>query len=265
MLGGARGAGAVEVAARAPRLPAPARRRSRRRRCRDGAARRPRARRRPRPRDGPTRRAEAGGDGQAGGLQASAGAVLSSSADGVVVRRNVVINVGGGAAAGQRTTPGAARRRRPAHASTRGRPQAPVAASDGGVVAGQGRARAASPPEPRLSRWPRRATSACPGRRPARSALSQPVAAAATSQPPRSAPAARPPERCGCPGIRRRRAGREDASRGELGADKSLDEVILEYLVRRRRGRRALIVASHRRAERQSIRATTPASPSTRT
>src|SRR6185436_20343317 len=73
--------------------------------------------------------------------------VLSSSADGVVVRRNVVINVGGGAPP-VNGTPGNVR---PSTGTTssRARPAAPVAASDGVVVPSKGGAArpAAAAPE----------------------------------------------------------------------------------------------------------------------
>ena len=93
--------------------------------------------------------------------------VLSSSADGVVVRRNVVINVGGGAPP-VNGTPGNARQ--PPSTGSRLEPPAPAGAGRRQRRrrrSRQGPARAPRRrPNPRLSRWRRRATFACRGRRP---------------------------------------------------------------------------------------------------
>ena len=100
--------------------------------------------------------------------------VLSSSADGVVVRRNVVINVGGGGPP-VNGTPGASQP--PATGTTadprraRRRPSPPATASSFRPRAPRAR-RPRRRPNPHLSRWRRRATSACRGRRPVRRARS---------------------------------------------------------------------------------------------
>jgi len=157
--------------------------------------------------------------------------VLSSSADGVVVRRNVVINVGGGAPP-VNGTPGNVR---PSTGTTssRARPAAPVAASDGVVVPSKGgaaRPAAAAPesaPQPLASSREIRMPWETPGPPAARSqqpVIANPPAAAGGRRqsskdvkmpwdPPGGAPAAA-----------------KDTFAAEPGEDKGLDEVILEYL-----------------------------------
>jgi hypothetical protein len=161
--------------------------------------------------------------------------VLSSSADGVVVRRNVVINVGGGAPP-VNGTPGNAKPvdkppekpEKPAKGSTstRHRPQAPVAASDGVVVPSKGPSRAAVPsetaPQPLASSreirmpWEPRAQP-------------QPIVASAPQSRRSSTMDVKMPWDPPAAGD----SGRPSSGAGftaERGDDKGLDEVILEYL-----------------------------------
>jgi hypothetical protein len=148
--------------------------------------------------------------------------VLSSSADGVVVRRNVVINVGGGAPP-VNGTPGAAR---PSTGTTsaRARPAAPVAAADGAVVPGKGRA--AVPPEnaqPLASSRDIRMPWETPG--PTRGGQPIVPSAADASRRPNAADVRMPWDPPGQP------PPASGAFSGDgLGDDKGLDEVILEYL-----------------------------------
>ena len=154
--------------------------------------------------------------------------VLSSSADGVVVRRNVVINVGGGGP----PVNGPSGNPRPSSTgttSTRARPQAPVAAADGVVVPGRGGSRAAVPPESAPQPLASSRDIRMPWETPAPPRPSQPIVAAEAPRtrskqhgevhmpwdPP--APASHP-------------AGTSQSFAAELGDDKGLDEVILEYL-----------------------------------
>src|SRR5262245_17628133 len=151
--------------------------------------------------------------------------VLSSSADGVVVRRKVVINVGGGAPPVNGTPGAATRAPSTGTTSTRAKPQAPVAATDGVVVPSRAGSRAAAPPEtapqPLASSRDIRMPWESP---PPPARVSQPVVA------PAEAPRAR--ARGGevhmpwdPPGPAPRAAGAPEAFAGD---DKGLDEVILE-------------------------------------
>jgi hypothetical protein len=158
--------------------------------------------------------------------------VLSSSADGVVVRRNVVINVGGGAPPvnGTSGTSGTSGTPRPSTGttSTRARPAAPVAAADGVVVPGRGGNRAAAaPPESAPQPLASSRDIRMPWETPSPPRPSQPVVAAeaprarvarsAEVHMPWDPPAGHPP-------------AATDAFAAQLGDDKGLDEVILEYL-----------------------------------
>ena len=151
--------------------------------------------------------------------------VLSSSADGVVVRRNVVINVGGGSPP-VNGTPGNARQPAAGSASSRARPAAPVAASDGAVVPARGASRAAPPsenaPQPLASsrdiRMPWETPGPTRGQQPIISPADVPRRQSSRDvQMPWDTPAGRSPPA-------------SDAFAGGLGDDKGLDEVILEYL-----------------------------------
>ena len=148
--------------------------------------------------------------------------VLSSSADGVVVRRNVVINVGGGAPPVNGST-GAAR---PAAGSTatRARPAAPVAASDGVVVPGKGAARAsAAPPESA----PQPLASSRDIRMPWETPAPRRVAPSVQS----AVPIAEPPTAPGATTAKIRMPWDTAGVPSQpVVSDKSLDEVILEYL-----------------------------------
>jgi hypothetical protein len=152
--------------------------------------------------------------------------VLSGAADGVVVRRNVVINVGGGAPP-VNGTPATAERAAPA--AVRGRGAAPpVAANDGPIAAGK-KAAAARPPVPESMPQPLASS------RDIRMPWETPGPSRVSSAPPIVAAAADPP---------RVTSGTEvkmpwdppspspslDAFAAGLADDKSLDEVILEYL-----------------------------------
>jgi hypothetical protein len=156
--------------------------------------------------------------------------VLSSSADGVVVRRNVVINVGGGAPP-VNGTPAASNAPRPAttgSTSSRARPAAPVAASDGVVVPSRGAARAAAAPpdnapQPLASSRDIRMPWDTPGPSPRHG---QPIIAAADVPARRSS--AKDVKMPWDSADERPPAG--DAFAASLGDDKGLDEVILEYL-----------------------------------
>jgi hypothetical protein len=147
--------------------------------------------------------------------------VLSSSADGVVVRRNVVINVGGGAPP-VNGTPGAPQPSATGTTATRARPQAPVAASDGVVIPAKGHGRAAPPPESA----PQPLASSSDIRMPWESPPSrgQPII---TNVAPRRSSSMEVKMPWDPPGGR---PAPTDAFAAELGDDKGLDEVILEYL-----------------------------------
>jgi len=149
--------------------------------------------------------------------------VLSSSADGVVVRRNVVINVGGGAPP-VNGTPGAAQPPSTGTTATRARPQAPVAAGDGVVVAGKSHARNAVPAESAPQPLASASDIRMPWETPAPSRV-QPIITNAAASSRRSSSEVKmpwdpPPSR----------SGTSDAFTAGLGDDKGLDEVILEYL-----------------------------------
>jgi hypothetical protein len=146
---------------------------------------------------------------------------VSNPADGVVVRRNVVINVGAGQPPVNGTiNPAAAA---PAQAA-RARAGAHYAVREGaGYVAGN-RARASgaeSQSQPLASSREIR----MPWETPAPQRISQPVAAQSAAEAPVAAAGGKirmpwdPPA-----------AGGSEAFSGELVSDKSLDEVILEYL-----------------------------------
>jgi hypothetical protein len=153
--------------------------------------------------------------------------VLSSSADGVVVRRNVVINVGGGAPP-VNGTPGNSRPASTGSTSSRARPAAPVAASDGVVVPGRGAARPAVTPESAPQPLASSRDIRMPWETPERARGAPPVVTPAAEQSARRQssrevkmpwdPPAGPAPATG------------DAFAGALGDDKGLDEVILEYL-----------------------------------
>jgi hypothetical protein len=157
--------------------------------------------------------------------------VLSSSADGVVVRRNVVINVGGGSPQVNGTPGNAHQAPSTGAASNRLRPQAPVAATDGAVVpAKAGSARAAAPPEsapqPLASSRDIRMPWETPGPS-ARPSGQQPIITNVPASPRRSSLEVKMP--WDPPGGAKPPAG-TDSFAAELGDDKGLDEVILEYL-----------------------------------
>ena len=158
--------------------------------------------------------------------------VLSSSADGVVVRRNVVINVGGGAPpvngtpGNARQAPSTAARLEPAAPAGAGRLQRRRRRSRQGRAAPAPQRR----PSRHLSRWRRRARFACRGRRPGRRrapAASNRSSPTSRASPRRSSLEVKMP--WDPPGGEKPPAG-TDAFAAELGDDKGLDEVILEYL-----------------------------------
>jgi hypothetical protein len=151
---------------------------------------------------------------------------VSNPADGVVVRRNVVINVGAGQPPVKGTmnpTPSPAQAAPP----TRPRAGAHYAVRDGGGYVAGNRARASGAEgqsQPLASSREIRMPWETPG--PQR--ISQPIAAPAAAQPAAEAPVASsgkirmpwdPPASAG-----------SEAFSSELVSDKSLDEVILEYL-----------------------------------
>jgi hypothetical protein len=130
--------------------------------------------------------------------------VLASSADGVVVQRNVVINVGGGAPP-VNGTPGRGARPRPA---------VPYVVREGTLGA---------PPPP--------ARPAAPGAPP--ETQTQPLASGRDIRMPWDPPPARAIDaavRTRAPGAPSERTPAERAFAPDLVTDKSLDEVILEYL-----------------------------------
>jgi hypothetical protein len=130
--------------------------------------------------------------------------VLASSADGVVVQRNVVINVGDGAPP-VNGTPGRGARPRPA---------VPYVVREGTLGA---------PPPP--------ARPAAPGAPP--ETQTQPLASGRDIRMPWDPPPARAIDaavRTRAPGAPSERTPAERAFAPDLVTDKSLDEVILEYL-----------------------------------
>ena len=152
---------------------------------------------------------------------------VSNPADGVVVRRNVVINVGAGQPPVQGTinpAPSA-----PAAPATRPRAGAHYAVRDGGGFVAGNRARtsgADGQSQPLASSREIR----MPWETPAPQRISQPVAAAAPSHPAADAQAAAPGGKIRMPWDPPAAGGSSEAFSGELVSDKSLDEVILEYL-----------------------------------
>src|SRR6478609_4553670 len=152
--------------------------------------------------------------------------VLNSSADGVVVRRNVVINVGGGAPP-VNGTPGNARPAPAAGSSNRGRP--PAAASD--VVVPNKGPRPTAPsdaaPQPLASSREIRMPWETPG--PSRSSVQQPIITNVPSAASRRQSSLEVKMPWDPPAAAKAPAG-SDAFAAELGDDKGLDEVILEYL-----------------------------------
>jgi hypothetical protein len=150
---------------------------------------------------------------------------VSNPADGVVVRRNVVINVGAGQPPVKGTiNPAPA----PQSAGARLRAGAHYAVRDGGGFVAGNRAKASgaeSQSQPLASSREIR----MPWETPAPQRVSQPVAAAAPSHPVAEAPVAAPAGKIRMPWDPPAPAGSEPFS-GELVSDKSLDEVILEYL-----------------------------------
>jgi hypothetical protein len=153
--------------------------------------------------------------------------VLSSSADGVVVRRNVVINVGGGAPP-VNGTPGAAHPAPPAAVRGRGAGP-PIVVNDTPKPAAKAPARQqpipASAPQPLASSRDIRMPWETPG--PSRISSAPPVVVAA-ADPPRltSTSELHMPWDPPAPST----SAAMDAFTAELADDKSLDEVILEYL-----------------------------------
>jgi len=152
--------------------------------------------------------------------------VLSSSADGVVVRRNVVINVGGGAAP-VNGTPGTAERASPSVARGRGA-AASVAVNDGAIATGK-KAAAVRPPVPESMPQPLASS------RDIRMPWETPGPSRASSAPPIVAAAADPPRVTSTSEVKMpwdppSPSASLDAFAAGLADDKSLDEVILEYL-----------------------------------
>jgi hypothetical protein len=151
---------------------------------------------------------------------------VSNPADGVVVRRNVVINVG----AGQPPVKGTINPPAPAQAPpTRPRAGAHYAVREGGGFSGN-RARGAGAESPSQSQ-PLASSREIrmPWETPAPQRISQPVAAPVASQPAAEAPVAAAGGKIRMPWDPPAPASSEAFS-GELVSDKSLDEVILEYL-----------------------------------
>jgi hypothetical protein len=148
---------------------------------------------------------------------------VSNPADGVVVRRNVVINVG----AGQAPVKGAINPAPAAAPAQRPRAGAQYAVRDGGAFVAGARARVAgaeAQPQPLASSREIRMPWETPG--PQR--LSQPIATQ-PAQPVVEAPVSAATGKIRMPWDPPAAAGSEAFS-GELVSDKSLDEVILEYL-----------------------------------
>jgi len=148
---------------------------------------------------------------------------VSNPADGVVVRRNVVINVGAGQPPVKGTINPAAQA-----AAARPRAGAHYAVREGAnfVAGNRARASGADPqPQPLASSREIR----MPWETPAPQRVSQPVAAAAPSHPVAESPVAASTGKIRMPWDPPAPAGAEPFA-GELVTDKSLDEVILEYL-----------------------------------
>jgi hypothetical protein len=148
---------------------------------------------------------------------------VSNPADGVVVRRNVVINVG----AGQPPVKGTINPAAPAGQGPATRPRAGghYAVRDGGGFVSGNRARASST-DPQSQPLASSREIRMPWETPAPQRISQPVTA---SHPAAEAPVAAPAGKIRMPWDPPAPAGAEAFS-GELVTDKSLDEVILEYL-----------------------------------
>ena len=147
---------------------------------------------------------------------------VSNPADGVVVRRNVVINVG----AGQPPVNGTINPAGPPAPAPPARPRAGAhyAVRDGGGFVAGNRARSVDgQSQPLASSREIRMPWETPG--PAR--MSQPVAVPTTAQPSADAPVTGTSGRIRMPWDP---APTSEAFSGELVSDKSLDEVILEYL-----------------------------------
>jgi hypothetical protein len=147
--------------------------------------------------------------------------VLSSSADGVVVRRNVVINVGGGAPPVNGSAPPAA-----VAEPARQRLGARIAMREGSYGTGSPSSsrvptKQELPPQPLAASHGLQMPWEIPGEP---STTSPPVLAAVAEPAPRGSRQIRMP--WDPPGS----AAAKDAFSGELVNDKSLDEVILEYL-----------------------------------
>jgi hypothetical protein len=146
---------------------------------------------------------------------------VSNPADGVVVRRNVVINVG----AGQPPVNGTINPAGPPASAppTRPRAGAHYAVRDGGGFVAGNRARSVDgQSQPLASSREIRMPWETPG--PAR--MSQPVAVPVTAQPSADAPVTGTSGKIRMPWD----PAPSEAFSGELVNDKSLDEVILEYL-----------------------------------
>jgi hypothetical protein len=146
--------------------------------------------------------------------------VLSSSADGVVVRRNVVIDVGGGAPPVNGTPPPA---RIPTAQPARPRPAAPSAPAREAYGKAPGRAPVATDPAPQPL------ASSQDIQMPWEPRVPEPVlpvvtAPVATEAAPRTSREIRMPWDPPAPGAPK------DGFAADLVNDKSLDEVILEYL-----------------------------------
>jgi hypothetical protein len=151
---------------------------------------------------------------------------VSNPADGVVVRRNVVINVGAGQPPVNGTINPAAATAPASSPPTRPRAGAHYAVRDGGGFVTGNRARATEgQSQPLASSRDIR----MPWETPGPSRISQPVAPPATTQMTAEAPPLSASGKIRMPWDPPAPAGGEAFS-GELVSDKSLDEVILEYL-----------------------------------
>jgi hypothetical protein len=149
---------------------------------------------------------------------------VSNPADGVVVRRNVVINVG----AGQPPVNGTINPAPAQAGATRQRAGAHYAVRDGGGFVAGNRARA-SGTDPQSQPLASSRDIRMPWETPAPQRLSQPVTAAVPPHPAAEASVAAPAGKIRMPWDPPAPAASEAFS-GELVSDKSLDEVILEYL-----------------------------------
>jgi hypothetical protein len=151
--------------------------------------------------------------------------VLSSSADGVVVRRNVVINVGAGAPPVNGTAPPV-----PSPEPPRARAAGPRVA----VREGAHGAASPSPPPARVSTKQDLPPQPLASSHGLQMPWETPGHAASSSAPPVVAsvpePTARPSRQIRMPWDPPEPAPAKDSFAGELVSDKSLDEVILEYL-----------------------------------